>query len=63
MDLSQAHVELRADIDDLSRSGAHSKRAIWFVGDFEIGLAGPQRDEPFALAVANRDRTIGVKVQ
>jgi len=33
------------------------------MGDFEVCLAGRERDEPFRLAEADGDRTVGVQVQ
>src|SRR5256886_17004364 len=59
----QAHIEFGSDRDDLSRSGEHPKWASGVMGDFEVCLAGRERDEPLLLVVADRDRTVGVQVQ
>ena len=33
------------------------------MGDFEVCLAGRERNEPFRLAEADADRTVGIQVQ
>ena len=61
--MPQAHIEFSAEVDDFSRSGDHSKGRSSFVADFKFRLAGRECDEPFVLAVLNRDRTVRIQVK